>query len=298
MSIRLNKVLSELNIGLPTAIEFLKRKGWNDIDNDAGPKTKISEEQYMALKKEFGSEEQPFVETKNNMFTKVYGNKIDKSCDNKETINMNSTNSMEINFDESVAEWRQLRKTGRTKEARDYYCEHLFEQVIERFIYKERANMEIETDDTVLISLLGYSPEPIILAERLLTPKCHVILHDKSLRNNMDNARFLNDPKFRYEYRSIIEIPEETFGCIYETLKEQIAINPARNYIINITGGKKSMVASAGIFGRDFGCNIIYIDYDDNSYDPDIRVPLPGHERMNVVYSPLRDLPELFHLPR
>ena len=145
MSIRLNKVLSELNIGLPTTIEFLKRKGWNDIDNDAGPKTKISEEQYMALKKEFGSEEQPFVETKNNMFTKVYGNKIDKSCDNKETNNMNNTNSTEINFDESVAEWRQLRKTGRTKEARDYYCEHLFEQVIKRFIYKERANIEIET---------------------------------------------------------------------------------------------------------------------------------------------------------
>lgn len=298
MSIRLNKVLRELNIGLQTAIEFLKQKGWKDIGNDAGPKTKISEEQYMALKKEFSSEYYPFVETKNNISTKECDNKVDMSCDNKETINMNSTNSMEINFDENVAEWRQLHKTGRTKEARDYYCEHLFEQVIERFIYKERANMEIETDDTVLISLLGYSPEPIILAERLLTPQCHVILHDKNLRNNRDNARFLNDPKFRYEYRSIIEIPEETFGCIYETLKEQIAINPARNYIINITGGKKSMVASAGIFGRDFGCNIIYIDYDDNSYDPDIRVPLPGHERLNVVYSPLRDLPELFHLPR
>lgn len=297
MSIRLNKVLSELNIGLQTAIEFLKRKGWKDIGNDAGPKTKISEEQYMALKKEFGSEEYHFVESKNNISSREYDSRIDMSCDNKEANNMNNTNSTEINFDENVAEWLQLRKTGRTKEARDYYCDHLFEQVIERFIYKERANIEIETDDAVLISLLGYSPEPIILAERLLTPKCHVILHDKNLRDNRDNARFLNNPKFRYENRSIIEIPEETFGCIYETLKEQIAINPARNYIINITGGKKSMAASTGIFGRDFGCNVIYIDYDNNSYDPDIRVPLPGHELLNVVYSPLRDLPELFHLP-
>ena len=72
-----------------------------------------------------------------------------------------------------------------------------------------------------------------------------------------------------------------------------MTLNPGRNCTINVTGGKKSMAACAGIFARDFNCNLIYIDYDQ--YDPDTRRPMPGSERMNLVYSPLRDMPELFH---
>lgn len=201
---------------------------------------------------------------------------------------------MEDKFEENVEQWLQYRKAGRIKEARDYYRDNLFAQVMERFVAKETSN-SVQTVD-VLLSILGFSPEPIILAEKLLKPLRHVILHDKNLRDNRDNSRFLN--QFGNSNRFFIELPEETFGCIYETLKEQVAIHPGCHYAINITGGKKSMVVSAGIFGRDFGCDVIYIDYEEDSYDPDIRVPRPGHERLNLVYSPLRDLPELFHLPQ
>lgn len=53
------------------------------------------------------------------------------------------------------------------------------------------------------------------------------------------------------------------------------------------------MVASAAIFGRDFNASIIYVDY--NSYELDIRRPIPGTVKMDIVYSPTRDIPELFH---
>ncbi len=54
MGIRLNKVLSELNIGLQTAVDFLKNKsGLGDIKDDANLSTKISDDQYDALVKEF-----------------------------------------------------------------------------------------------------------------------------------------------------------------------------------------------------------------------------------------------------
>ena len=50
MSIRLNKVLTELNIGLQTAVEFLKnKKSLGEIKDDANVNTKISDEQYQAL---------------------------------------------------------------------------------------------------------------------------------------------------------------------------------------------------------------------------------------------------------
>jgi translation initiation factor IF-2 len=54
MSIRLNKVLSELNIGLQTAVDFLKnKKNLGEIEDDAKLTTKISDEQYEALVTEF-----------------------------------------------------------------------------------------------------------------------------------------------------------------------------------------------------------------------------------------------------
>jgi translation initiation factor IF-2 len=54
MGVRLNKVLTELNIGLQTAIDYLKnKKSLGEIKDDANVNTKISDEQYEALVKEF-----------------------------------------------------------------------------------------------------------------------------------------------------------------------------------------------------------------------------------------------------
>ena len=54
MGVRLNKVLTELNIGLQTAVEYLKnKKSLGEIKDDANVNTKISDEQYQALVKEF-----------------------------------------------------------------------------------------------------------------------------------------------------------------------------------------------------------------------------------------------------
>jgi len=54
MGVRLNKVLTELNIGLQTAIDFLKNKtSLGEIKDDANVNTKISDDQYHALVREF-----------------------------------------------------------------------------------------------------------------------------------------------------------------------------------------------------------------------------------------------------
>ena len=54
MGVRLNKVLTELNIGLQTAVDFLKAKtSLGEIKDDANVNTKITDEQYDALVKEF-----------------------------------------------------------------------------------------------------------------------------------------------------------------------------------------------------------------------------------------------------
>ena len=47
MSIRLNKVTKEFNIGLQTAVEYLQKKGFSEVE--ANPNYKITEEQYALL---------------------------------------------------------------------------------------------------------------------------------------------------------------------------------------------------------------------------------------------------------
>ena len=54
MSIRLNKVTKEFNIGLQTAVEFLQKKGFDEVQ--ANPNYKITEEQYSLLQNEFSSD--------------------------------------------------------------------------------------------------------------------------------------------------------------------------------------------------------------------------------------------------
>ena len=70
MGVRLNKVLSELNIGLQTAVDFLKKKSdLGEVKDDVTSNTKISDEQYQALVNEFSGDKD--VKTKAEMlFTK------------------------------------------------------------------------------------------------------------------------------------------------------------------------------------------------------------------------------------
>ena len=64
MAIRLNKVLTELNIGLQTAVDFLKNnKSLGEIKDDANLSTKISDEQYDALKSHFNTNKIVFKQT-------------------------------------------------------------------------------------------------------------------------------------------------------------------------------------------------------------------------------------------
>ena len=53
MTIRLNKVTRDLNVGIATVVEFLQKKGY---EIEANPNTKITEEQYAVLVKEFSTD--------------------------------------------------------------------------------------------------------------------------------------------------------------------------------------------------------------------------------------------------
>jgi len=81
MGVRLNKVLSELNIGLQTAVDFLKKKSeLGEVKDDATPNTKISDDQYEALVNEFSTDKAVKTKAEQLFPKKPKEKKVEKSA--------------------------------------------------------------------------------------------------------------------------------------------------------------------------------------------------------------------------
>lgn len=183
-----------------------------------------------------------------------------------------------------LQEWLDLANTGKFERAQELYFEKLFEAVIINF--SNEYNNALPSGGT-LFSVLGFSPEPIILTAKAIQPETHVIFTTNNQK--VDNSYLEKFLDYNYE---LIYLNDESFESMYMAMKEQLVLNPDSQITVDITGGKKSMVASAAIFGKDYGCRIVYVDFSE--YIKDLRKPMPGSEILNVVYNPFKNQPEIF----
>lgn len=186
-----------------------------------------------------------------------------------------------------VEKWLKLNQEGHFQEAKDLYFDSLFAAIIDDF--KERTKDRFGKGG-VLFSILGYTPEPIILTQQALEPDKHIIFYSKN-GDRFDNEILPYLEKYLTSNYELVEFEDTSFDTIYKVMKEQMALNCSREYYVDITGGKKSMVASAAIFARDYDCNLLYVDYDE--YIPELRRPRPGTEDLLLVYSPYKNLPDV-----
>jgi hypothetical protein len=182
-----------------------------------------------------------------------------------------------------LQEWLDLAKNGKFERAQELYFEKLFEAVIINFC--DEYSNTLPSGGT-LFSVLGFSPEPIILTAKAIQPATHIIFTTNNQK--VDNSYLEKFLESNYE---LIYLNDESFESMYKAMKEQLVLNPDSQITIDITGGKKSMVASASIFGKDYGCRIVYVDFAE--YIKDLRKPMPGSEILNVVYDPLKNQPEI-----
>jgi len=181
-------------------------------------------------------------------------------------------------------EWLNLARSGNFEKAQEIYYDKLFGAVIDNFKLKHSSKLP---KGGILFSILGFSPEPIILTARTIEPDTHIIF----TTNNQSEG---NDYLVRYleSNYEMVYLSDENFNTMYKALKEQLVLNPSSQITLDITGGKKSMVASAAIFGKDYGCKIVYVDFEE--YIKDLRKPMPGSEILNIVYNPFENQPEIF----
>lgn len=185
-----------------------------------------------------------------------------------------------------LTEWKNLALSGKFEDANYIYYERLFPDIIK--IFEEKYN-KIFGQNIHLISILGFSPEPIILTAKALQPSEHLIITSNNKGNSISIIEDFLDSEFHLEV-----IDNINFKSIYKTMKESIIQSNIETIVIDITGGKKSMVSAASIFGRDYNCNIVYVDF--TSYIKELRKPEPGSEILDIVYSPSKDNPLLFKI--
>mgnify|MGYP002770378672 FL=1 len=101
MTIRLNKVTRDLNVGITTVVEFLQKKGYTI---EASPNAKITEEQYAVLVKEFSTDKN----------LKIEAEKFSQERQNKDR----NKASISIEGFESKKEKEEVVKTVIPEEAR------------------------------------------------------------------------------------------------------------------------------------------------------------------------------------
>ena len=113
MGIRLNKATTNLNIGLQTAVEFLKSHHIGELKDDANPNTKITDEQYNALVKYFSVDKK--VKTKaDTLFDNISNNNQEsKGGKAKKKKKKRSSTPVEISI-ETKLKWAEQRKNRRS----------------------------------------------------------------------------------------------------------------------------------------------------------------------------------------
>lgn len=197
-------------------------------------------------------------------------------------------------LDQYIEQWIQDTGNPATHdEAKKFYAEKIMPQLLVHLKDTDIVGKQLRENGGVdtLFSVLGMTPAPIVITQHLLQPKNHVIFYDKNIKVKDDKILAHLDSNPTY-----VMFEDESFGTIYETMKEMLIVSEGGNMVIDITGGKKSMTAAASIFAKDFDFSIVYVDMSTpGSYIPAIHQTRPGSERLNLVYSTLRDLPELFH---
>ena len=182
-----------------------------------------------------------------------------------------------MEFNEKIDHWKQLFKTNR-EEADEFYFNSMFEDVINRFLPKSKGLEKYR----FLISLLGFSPQPVILFIRAIKPEKVLFVHSEETESYLDVIQQWTGLKLAQVVKEQVDSSDPT--DVYKAIKEFVVSRNPREILLDITGGKKAMVGGAAMAGNLLGIDTGYVD--NERYLPDLRQPEPGSEYSNILRNP------------
>ncbi len=181
-------------------------------------------------------------------------------------------------FYNKLRQWEELLAKDK-KHADDYYWGNLFEDVIEQFLSRSKELKRYR----FLISPVGFSAQPIILFIKAIRPERILFIFSEDTEHQINFIAKWTGITFAQVDKEHVDSSDVT--GVYKAIKQFVAGKNPGEILIDITGGKKSMVGGAVMAGNFLGIDTGYVDYDE--YIPDLRQPKPGTEYPNILKNPL-----------
>lgn len=171
------------------------------------------------------------------------------------------------------------------QQATRYRLTEMYDDVVK----SAKANSaDVERSDIdLLVSLSGYSPETTLLAFELTKPKQILIVTSENTLPQVDiiNEKIagrLKSSKFRHDTVDPVN-PLDIYELVKKAVRPSRAGDPPTRAIIDITGGKKVMSASAALAASQLDLQMCYID---SEFDPEMRQAIPGSEKLCILSNP------------
>lgn len=177
--------------------------------------------------------------------------------------------------------------------AQRYQAEVLVDEMVERG--RGRSNLEaLPGSCELLISLTGFSPVTTLLAFGWLKPKALLLISSRNAQDGIDliHAQTVGRGRLRamdFHHRQCNPAdPKGIYKLIRDFLENQVPdVEPkeiCRHVVLDITGGKKVMSASGAFAAWQLNLGLCYVESEE--YDPDLRMPRPGKDRLLILPNP------------
>jgi len=187
--------------------------------------------------------------------------------------------------------WLKLLKDRKDDEAVDFYCTEIVKNLTPQMRKDFTKNYNRDAKYDGLISLLGFTPETVILGCLFAKPENFVILHTKETSHLLETVKkYTNFPLANFYHEPFTEVPNIS---IYKALEKAIQRFPKGAKIaIELTGGKKTMGGALAVAAGMLDIDLLYIDYFE--YMPEYRKPKPESSYIHLVENPMKLSIDLF----
>lgn len=198
-------------------------------------------------------------------------------------------------FEQKVAKVRRIERGeesygegGPSEQALRFYLDEMLDEAVR---WARARSDHLPTQPVrLLISLSGFSPLTTILAYELLRPEQLLVLFSKDTRSGIDTIadHVVGRSGLRYSNfmpRSCVPTdPHSVYRVVKEVLDGVVSPDRKRPYVmLDITGGRKVMSAAAALAAWQLRLALCYVEGD---YDPRLRRPVPGSDRLLVLGNP------------
>lgn len=188
-------------------------------------------------------------------------------------------------LDQLSARYQELRRFD-AQAASDFYWAHLLGPIAAR---AREASAEASTragEVDLLVSMAGSSPMTTILAFEVLQPTEVVVLTSPDFKHEYRRiaGHIVGSGQREYDQVSLVTIDPTDPVQLYRTIRMEMERRGAQRAVIDITGGKKVMSATAAMSAWLMDLPLAYVE---GQWRKELGGPVPGSEHLILLSNPV-----------